>query len=123
MQATSWNGSTTQRTVKVVWNGSAPVRLRSQRLRRKPSSETLEIQLTELQTELKKIDATRYIVDLESLHTWQILMSQAKVVSWGVIQEKEVVTQIEQFLDGSLSPELFARQFLRMLQMREMEDQ
>ena len=83
----------------------------------------LEIQLTELQTELKKIDATRYIVDLESLHTWQILMSQAKVVSWGVIQEKEVVTQIEQFLDGSLSPELFARQFLRMLQMREMEDQ
>ena len=50
-------------------------------------------------------------------------MSQAKVVSWGVIQEKEVVTQIEQFLDGSLSPELFARQFLRMLQMREMEDQ
>ena len=72
---------------------------------------------------MNKIDATRYIVDLESLHTWQILMSQAKVVSWGVIQEKEVVTQIEQFLDGSLSPELFARQFLRMLQMREMEDQ
>lgn len=81
----------------------------------------LENQLTLIQEGLQEFDAMRYTVDEASLNTWQELMAHGKVVAWAILQDSSVTTMIRRFADNESSPEQFADQFLRMLQMRELE--